>query len=509
MDLRGPSKWLPAAERLGLVAVTVLIVLLSLGPLVTFTSVALRRLPYPYELEWMEGGIVTHVRVVLAGEPLYSAPSLDFTPFIYAPLYYLVSALPASIVGVGYSACRLVSLLSICGVFAILGALVRRETSDGVAGVAALGVFAATYGVVGFWFDLARGDSLFVLLVVSGYAAARFASSERYAVLAGLLLSAACLTKQTGLLLAVPALAYVALGSLRHGLFALVTFGLSTFGTLLGLHLSSGGWSSYYLFTIPSRHEILWENLEPVLKDFFWVPVGPMVLAALSVLSGVGFRKSTIRPWALYATGTLFTGASSLMSMLHTGGYPNTLMPFYAFLALDFGLIVAHLRRARSGKGLGFGRALLALLLLAVELELTSYDPRQALPSRADHAAGKRMIERLSELERPIWVTASSEYSVLAGQPDLVTHAMGPVDVLKGGGAEADRLRAHMLKTIRAGRFRTIVLDRAVGFLPGDIADEIRRSYRFAGPLGDPGRGGAPAPKSGAELRPSEVWVRR
>jgi hypothetical protein len=85
MDLRGPSKWLPAAERLGLVAVTVLIVLLSLGPLVTFTSVALRRLPYPYELEWMEGGIVTHVRVVLAGEPLYSAPSLDFTPFIYAP----------------------------------------------------------------------------------------------------------------------------------------------------------------------------------------------------------------------------------------------------------------------------------------------------------------------------------------------------------------------------------------------------------------------------------------
>ena len=57
-----------------------------------YLVVALARINYPYDLEWMEGGTLEHVARVLGGQPLYVAPSLEFTPYIYAPLYYYVAA---------------------------------------------------------------------------------------------------------------------------------------------------------------------------------------------------------------------------------------------------------------------------------------------------------------------------------------------------------------------------------------------------------------------------------
>ena len=60
------------------------------------------RARYPFELEWMEGGVLDHVRVVLSGQPLYRAPSVEFTPFIYTPFYYAVCAALARVFGVGF-----------------------------------------------------------------------------------------------------------------------------------------------------------------------------------------------------------------------------------------------------------------------------------------------------------------------------------------------------------------------------------------------------------------------
>ena len=57
-----------------------------------YVVVALLRLRYPYELEWIEGGMVNHVEQVRSGHSLYAAPSLTFTADIYTPLYFIVSA---------------------------------------------------------------------------------------------------------------------------------------------------------------------------------------------------------------------------------------------------------------------------------------------------------------------------------------------------------------------------------------------------------------------------------
>src|SRR5207237_451850 len=39
------------------------------------------RVPYPSELEWMEGGMLTHAARVREGLPIYGKPSVEFVPF--------------------------------------------------------------------------------------------------------------------------------------------------------------------------------------------------------------------------------------------------------------------------------------------------------------------------------------------------------------------------------------------------------------------------------------------
>src|SRR5437867_3352801 len=48
-----------------------------------FLVVALARLAYPYEVEWVEGGLADEVAVILRGQMPYAAPSLQHVAFIY------------------------------------------------------------------------------------------------------------------------------------------------------------------------------------------------------------------------------------------------------------------------------------------------------------------------------------------------------------------------------------------------------------------------------------------
>src|SRR5262245_11397892 len=78
---------------------------------ILFTGyVTFKRARFPYDLEWMEGGALVHVARILEGSPLYVPPSLEFTPYIYTPLYWYVSAGFAKVMGLSLFTLRLVSL---------------------------------------------------------------------------------------------------------------------------------------------------------------------------------------------------------------------------------------------------------------------------------------------------------------------------------------------------------------------------------------------------------------
>ena len=83
-------------------------------PLVAFSALILvlllqtagGRLFHPYDLEWMEGGMLVHALRVQQGLPLYVQPSADFVPFIYPPLYHWLVAALGLPLGLGYGVGR-------------------------------------------------------------------------------------------------------------------------------------------------------------------------------------------------------------------------------------------------------------------------------------------------------------------------------------------------------------------------------------------------------------------
>src|SRR5262245_50878569 len=106
-----PARTTGPARAAGPDPAVALALALACAYVLAFVIVAVARLPYPFELEWLEGVVLEHVHRVLAGQPIYVAPSVDFVPLNYTPLYYYVSAAFAAALGPGFVALRLVSLL--------------------------------------------------------------------------------------------------------------------------------------------------------------------------------------------------------------------------------------------------------------------------------------------------------------------------------------------------------------------------------------------------------------
>jgi 4-amino-4-deoxy-L-arabinose transferase-like glycosyltransferase len=104
--------------------------------LVLFALCATTRLPFPFELGWMEGATLMHVRRLLEGAHLYTQPSIHFVPFAYPPLYYYVCLPFAWMLGPWFMALRAVSVLATVMTMVLVWNLVRRENGH-FAGVVA------------------------------------------------------------------------------------------------------------------------------------------------------------------------------------------------------------------------------------------------------------------------------------------------------------------------------------------------------------------------------------
>src|SRR5262249_50301070 len=124
----GAAPFLPAQARDGRM-VSLLrsaVLLLSLFWAAAWLVLALLRLRYPFELEWIGGAMRDHCEQVLTGKPLYVPPGPDWFPYEYPPLYFWVSALLMRCAGgVSFAAMRLVSILSTLGCAYLLFRWVR------------------------------------------------------------------------------------------------------------------------------------------------------------------------------------------------------------------------------------------------------------------------------------------------------------------------------------------------------------------------------------------------
>lgn len=496
--------------------------------LIAYAILALIRMNYGYELEWLEGACVDHVRRILEGQPLYVQPSVDFTPFCYTPLYWYVSAAVAKLVGLDFLALRLVSVLASFGVLLLIFQFVRRVTADSFWGLVAAGLYAATYHASGTWFDIARVDSLFLCLLLAAIYLLYFGQSTRTLLLAGVVLALAFLAKQTALIVALPLIGYAFLARRRGPAIAFTAacLGIVAVSTA-AFNIATKQWYAYYVFRAPAHHD----SLARMWTDYWTLDVArPLAIAlALSLVAVLSRLAGDLRRhFAFFAALAIAMLGVSWLGRVHGAGYLNVLLPAYAFLAIGLALGCHALQsswRNLASPGASpdntpagtsdapqgatgslpagaaatetppspairhaalllslYAVALLQLALLAwwpstrmpTEKEIRArqsqeLNPRRTvrIPHEQDLLAGNSLLETIQAIGGDVWIPYHGHYTTLAGGPSFAS-AMAINDVLRGpDGPAKDAIKADIHRAITSRRFSAIILDDAWVFTKG------------------------------------------
>jgi hypothetical protein len=471
--------------------------LTGVAAIIAYLVVALSRLGYPFTVEWLESNSLVEVHRIVTGQPLYPAPSAGYVPDGYPPLYFAVSAVAARVFGVSYLSLRLVSLASSLACFALLARLVQRETGSIAAGTGAAGVFAATYFATDTWFDVGRVDSLFLALSIGGLYAARQMRGVPGAVVAGVLLAAAALTKQTGLAEGVAVLGALGTGprwrlACVAALAEVAVLGVST----LALGLASGGWYVYYVFELMGEHSLAYGSLS-------WFCTS--VLTSMGLALGAAVIGARRMPRELLA-GCAALAVEGCATLVHSGGGVNDMLPAYLAVALLAGLALD----SGGGNGGTVWRASLAgvLVLAQSAFLLSRFHPAQAIPTSADRAAGERMLAGMRAFGGTIAIPADPGLSLLAGMAPAA-HQDAAFDVLRGSNRAAITSFHRSIADAIATRQFTAIIAEGSGPPLGYPASLARYYRQCPQPL----LAGIPAsvflPVAGTAIRPSAVWLPR
>ncbi len=494
--------------RVGERLVGAVLVVLSLVPVARYLFVVAHRIGYPYELEWTEGGAVEVVHRVVLGQGIYGPPSMHFTPWPYTPLYFWVSASVAEVTGIGFTPLRLVSFTASLAVLWLLYRMVVDETSDRVAGIVAGGVYAATFRLSGAWADIGRVDSLFLALTLWALERSRRARTRRDGVIVGVLFFLSFFTKQDGLVVAAPVVAWLLLARRAAGVSALATLGGLVVGSTVVLDAFTHGWYQYYVFDELRSQGWVGENLRffwqlSILKPFAlaaWLVVVAAAVLLVRDRHRLGVLWSRTGFWVAAAAG-LF--GASWIGRLHNGGFDDVLMPAYAAVALAVGGSVALLRR-HPHVAVRVAASLVLAAVLAAQLHHIGYRVGRQIPTQADARAGEHLIALIGHLPGQVLVFDHPYYGVIAGKGTVADEEAAD-DIERSGPSEARRLLIQsMHRALLASDVGAVILDD-----PGDernLEGELSADYHL---LPQPAiTGNAFFPVTDLPQRPLLVFVR-
>jgi hypothetical protein len=440
--------------------------------ILAFLYAVTSRLAYPYPLEWLEPDTPDIVARIVAGLPVYVEPSYAYVPSMKTPLYYYVVTAFSPIFGNGLLAGRGVSILSILGVCGFIWQFVRREGGSRLWAVYGVAFFLATYHIAHDWYDIARLDSFYLLLTLAAAFLLRFASGMRGAMAAGLVFALAFFTKQAALMLMIPVLLLDAFAERRRALTASAIAASLIMAGMLGLHLASDGWSTFFLIEVP-RHVVI----EPDRVMGFWTSdiALPLALASLASLGWILRLWFVDRGTALFYTGLL--GGALLIGWTgraNIAGSPNVLMPAYAVFAITLPLALQTvLRRWSNGRGLTQAGCAGAHIVALIQLAILFYDPRHAIPTASDKTLSDSILAKLRSIDGGILTMDDRYFTQLLGGnsvgldyslTDLVNDRSSPVTA---------KFQASIADALRAGKFAGVV----------DPPDFLRDQLAFGTPL--------------------------
>jgi hypothetical protein len=448
--------------RILLTALTILLILVVIAYAAAYLYVAARRLAYPYELDWIEGGFVDQVGRLLAGQSVYGPPGIGFTPFIYTPLYFYLSAAAAKVVGAGFFPLRLVSVLSSLIAMAGMFAIVFQRNRNVVAALLAAGLLAASYRITGAYLDVARVDSLSVALLVLFCLALAQPPGRIHWLIAGALASLMVLTKQSMLLAVLPFFLIHFLQYRKRALWMAAGFLLPLGLVLLLLNLASGGWFSFYTI------ELLGQQAEWLPQDVivgFWktdilrhyfVSLG---FAAAGLFLLFRERRREFWEWLALLAGALLC---SFLARIKSGGYANVLLPAVAMTGILLGIGWDQISNGllKNPHVLRDAAGILLTAAVLYQFYHLRYSPADQIPTPRHAQTAEAFIEYLKNLPGEVYVPYHTHYAVMAGK-QVYAHQAALWDVLRGETANRGKeiLTRDIKEAIRDQKFNAIILD--------------------------------------------------
>ncbi len=447
------------------------LVMSALFYLFLFLFIAIKRLAYPFELEFMEGGSLMQVMRLLRSKSLYVEPSLDYVPLLYPPLYFYLAAWITDFFSFGFLPLRLISLISTLGSMGCIYLLIRKYANLFYA-VLSVGLYAACFYLCGAWYDIARVDALFLFLILAGIVFLQ-RQTPWTVILSSLFFLLAFMTKQIAVVIFLGSVLALALSRAPRYLKILypLPFIVLVIPYIAVMQTLSDHWFWFYLFVLPGQHEVL-----PAMLLKFWqhdILSSLFILFVFSLLFFVFLYKRDKREFCFH----LFIAASMIMaswiSRLHAGGYINVLLPAMAIFSVYsvLGLVQLmtyldlpgneHLNLSGQKSLLSFSAAFaksIMLLLFLLQFMMLVYDPRDQIPTRNDLRAGYQLLEELKAIPGDIFMPWHGYLPVLAGKSAFATH--GLYDILR---SQNDSIRIRLQNQLNDAfarqRFDAIILD--------------------------------------------------
>ncbi|MEM7204406.1 MAG: glycosyltransferase family 39 protein [Planctomycetota bacterium] len=492
-------------------SLSVLIAAGALLHLVLVGWIVWQRIDYPFDLEWIEGSSAVTVGRILNGEPFYVAPTLEYTPYLYTPLYFWLSALVAQFTGLSLYPLRLVSVAASLGTMVLLFWFARRETRSSYFGLLAAGMFAACYKTTAFWFDIGRVDCLFNFLVLATAFALRVAKGARGLALAAVLMFLAFFTKQSGIFVAAPLSLYAFLAHRGRDRWVFPVL----FGVLAGVATAvmtwlSDGWFWYYVFDMPSGHSWL-----PRHWVQFWTHD---LLRHLPVTVGIGVLWTVLqvferRPGArlYFPIAFLALVGSAYVQRLHSGSGANVLLLACTLFSLYFGLGL----HAAVGRGVppGVAKVMVQALCVVQLIGSSIHEPRAQVPLPDFTKAREALVERLRAIDGDVYLHHPAFIATLAGKPNHSDcGAIG--DIFRSTTVRSQEvgaaLRAEISEAIRSRRYAAFVVGKPyLGYyIDGpEFVAELREHYEAMGPVVP--NPALLAPVTGMFAAPHDLFLRR
>ncbi|MCB9475344.1 MAG: glycosyltransferase family 39 protein [Deltaproteobacteria bacterium] len=466
-------------DRRSAVWPTILILVLASLPILVVVRTMAARLLYPFDLEWIEGHMLSMAARVAEGKALYARPQVDYIPAPYFPLYFFVTGGLVKIFGVKYWVGRLLSIACTVGIGTLIYRIVRRESGNSLVAYACVAVFVSSYGLTRTWFDLVRVDMLAVFLLVLAYDQARPDRGLLHAAIPGILLALSSLAKQNGILFYPGiALVYLLVDWRKAAVFTAAFAGL--FGGFCAIYnAATDGWFWKYTFGLVQAVPMPVRLLTVHAKIFSNFPVAIFVVlaACFVLLSRRRFREFFGDKWLA------FFGIAYVVSYyfrLPAGGARNALIPICVGAAIAAGTSLPHIVRSLNLKLLPtIGKAGLLWILaaaLAVQVVAQAQWYKYARPTAEQTAAAHRLVDMLENLDGTYYMPSN----VVPMKNSLWVHHMSWVDLakVKWGRQELNRVRADFVKR-KIPYFVTNKDRKVAAFLRQRVSDNYELKRRI------------------------------